>query len=73
MIVMLIACTLLLVAAAFIGDPILGDFQMIKVLIVLALGVAGGLAVVWWGSHSLTGCDGIGCGVGSSVSGSPGP
>jgi hypothetical protein len=74
MVVMLIACTLLFVAAAFIEGPILGDFQMIKVLIVLALGVGGGVAFVWWASQPLTTeCGGFSCGVGSSVSGAPGP
>jgi hypothetical protein len=70
----LIGCAFVFVTAAFIGGSILDRFPMIEVLIVLALGVAGGLAVVWWASQPLTTeCGGLSCGVASSVSGAPGP
>ena len=70
----LIVCALVFVAAAFIGGSILDRFPMIEVLIVLALGVAAGLAVVWWASQPLTTeCGGFSCDVGSSVSNAPGP
>ena len=69
----LIACVVVLVAAGFIGGSVLGRFPMIETLIVLALGVGGGVALVWWAlANSLKTDCGFSCG-GGSVSNAPGP